>query len=70
MSNPALAAERVLRTPQTKSDIVNFFGIDEKKIEVVYQGCHPDFQKEVDTNTKLKAIEAWNAATPEADKLI
>lgn len=45
---------------QTKSDIVNFFGIDEKKIEVVYQGCHPDFQKEVDTNTKIEVARKYN----------
>ncbi|MCD4794439.1 MAG: glycosyltransferase family 4 protein [Bacteroidales bacterium] len=45
---------------QTKSDIVNFFGIDEKKIDVVYQGCHPNFQKEVDTNTKIEVARKYN----------
>lgn len=29
---------------QTKNDIVQFFGIDERKIDVVYQGCDPIFQ--------------------------
>ncbi len=28
---------------QTKSDIIEFFGIDEKKIRLVYQGCDPQF---------------------------
>jgi glycosyltransferase involved in cell wall biosynthesis len=28
---------------QTKNDIVDFFGIDERKIDVVYQGCDPIF---------------------------
>lgn len=30
---------------QTKLDIVNFFGIPEEKIAVVYQSCHPAFKK-------------------------
>ena len=30
---------------QTKADIINYFGVDEKKISVIYQGCHPVFQQ-------------------------
>lgn len=30
---------------QTKQDIINYFSIDEKKIEVVYQGCNQFFKK-------------------------
>ena len=30
---------------QTKADIVDYFGIEEKKISVIYQGCHPVFQQ-------------------------
>ncbi len=29
---------------QTKKDIIHFFGIEESKIEVVYQGCHQVFK--------------------------
>ena len=31
---------------QTKSDIIKYFGIKKDKIEVIYQGCNPIFQKE------------------------
>ena len=31
---------------QTKEDIIHFFDIDEEKIQVIYQGCHPNFSKE------------------------
>ncbi len=29
---------------QTKDDIIHFLGVSESKIEVVYQGCHPNFK--------------------------
>ncbi len=45
---------------QTKSDIVNFIGIDENKIEVVYQGCNACFQKEVDTKKKIEVAQKYN----------
>jgi glycosyltransferase involved in cell wall biosynthesis len=31
---------------QTKRDIIEFFGVDEKKIRLVYQGCHAQFYRE------------------------
>lgn len=43
---------------QTKNDIVNFFKIDQNKIEVVYQGCNDIFKQtiseEVSETTKKK----------------
>ncbi|MCF6366365.1 MAG: glycosyltransferase family 4 protein [Bacteroidales bacterium] len=45
---------------QTKSDIVNFLGIDENKIEVVYQGCNSVFQKEVETKKKIEVTQKYN----------
>lgn len=30
---------------QTKTDVVEFFGIDPKKIKVIYQGCHDVFKQ-------------------------
>jgi glycosyltransferase involved in cell wall biosynthesis len=37
-------ADRIIAiSRQTADDIVEFFGTDRNKIEVIYQGCHPDF---------------------------
>ena len=38
---------------QTKKDIINYFSIDEQKIEVVYQGCNQVFKKSSYDNYKL-----------------
>ena len=39
-------ADKILATSiQTKQDIIEFLKIDPAKIEVVYQGCHPNFKK-------------------------
>lgn len=41
-------ADKVIAvSQQTADDIIRFLGISEKKIEVVYQGCHQNFKKEV-----------------------
>ncbi len=37
---------------QTASDIQEFFGTDRSKIEVVYQGCNPAFNREVNNSEK------------------
>ncbi len=37
---------------QTKDDIVHFLKTDPRKIDVVYQGCHPNFKKKVSTDVK------------------
>lgn len=39
----------------TKRDIIRFFHIPEKKIEVIYQGCDSSFQKTASADTKKKA---------------
>lgn len=36
----------------TKRDIIIFFGIDEQKIDVVYQGCQPIFEQEASIGQK------------------
>ena len=39
-------ADRVIAiSEQTKQDIVEFLGVDETKISVIYQGCHPAFKQ-------------------------
>jgi len=43
-------ADRIIAiSKQTKKDIIEFFGTDPNKIDVVYQGCNPAFQKKADT---------------------
>lgn len=38
-------ADKVIAiSEQTKKDIVDFYNIDSKKIDVIYQGCHPAFK--------------------------
>ena len=38
---------------QTKKDIINYFSIDEQKIEVIYQGCNNAFKKSDYDNYEL-----------------
>jgi glycosyltransferase involved in cell wall biosynthesis len=45
---------------QTKQDIIDFFLIPEKKIEVVYQGCNKVFQDEISENIKQKTLAKHN----------
>lgn len=43
----AQVADKVIAiSEQTKKDIVNYLGVSETKIEVVYQGCHSCFQED------------------------
>jgi glycosyltransferase involved in cell wall biosynthesis len=44
----------------TKRDIISFFNIPAEKIEVVYQGCHPDFQKEATAEKKKEITEKYH----------
>ena len=45
---------------QTKSDIINFLEIDDKKTDVVYQGCNTIFYKEADTAEKIEITQKYN----------
>ncbi len=45
---------------QTKQDVVNFFHVDEKKIDVVYQTCHPDFMEKVSEEQKNQIRRKYN----------
>ncbi|RRN76620.1 glycosyltransferase family 1 protein, partial [Pseudoxanthomonas sp. SGD-10] len=50
-------ANRIIAiSQQTKRDIIDFFKIDENKIDVVYQGCHPIF-KERSPGDKLDEVK-------------
>jgi len=48
-------ADKIIATSkQTKEDLINYFNIDENKIEVIYQCCDSLFYKKIDNSTKLK----------------
>ena len=44
---------------QTKQDIIDFFGIDEQKIRLVYQGCNPQFYTQVSDEEKSRIKELY-----------
>jgi len=49
----AINADKIIAiSEQTKRDIVKYLKIDEAKIEVIYQGCHPVFKEEKSANFK------------------
>ena len=45
---------------QTKNDIIEFFGVDESKIEVVYQGCDKVFQSKISTKKIEEVCKKYN----------
>jgi glycosyltransferase involved in cell wall biosynthesis len=45
---------------QTKQDVIEFFGIPEEKIDVVYQGCNDVFHHEVPDKTKREVQKKYN----------
>lgn len=45
---------------QTKNDIIQYFNIDEKKIEVIYQGCNNAFKHLLTDLEKQKIKEKWS----------
>lgn len=54
-------ADRIIAvSQQTKNDLIELWGIDEKKISVVYQGCHPNFCKQVSENQKEMVRKKYN----------
>ena len=54
-------ADRVIAVSDfTKKEIIQYYGIDEKKIDVVYQGCDPVFAKEVSDEVKKDVSERHN----------
>ncbi len=45
---------------QTKQDVIEFFGIPEEKIDVVYQGCNDVFHHDVPDKTKREVQIKYN----------
>lgn len=44
----------------TKRDIVDFFGIDPSKIEVIYQGCDEMFAQEITEADTIRVRQEYN----------
>ena len=49
---------------QTKRDIVGFYDIDDSKVEVIYQDCHPRFHVKADTTTKQEVRQKHHLNFP------
>ncbi len=51
-----IADKIIAISQQTKSDIIEYFGVAAEKVAVIYQGCHPIFQKSLpeDELTRIK----------------
>lgn len=71
------SADRIIAvSQQTASDLMEFLHVDSARIEVVYQGCHPNFKKtitqqqleEVRLRYKLPAEFILNVGTIESRK--
>ena len=53
-------ADRVIAiSEQTRADIIHYFNIPEEKIDVVYQGCDPDFNEQWKDGRKLELSEKY-----------
>ncbi|MBK0382641.1 glycosyltransferase family 4 protein [Pedobacter sp. SD-b] len=48
---------------QTKRDIIHFFGTDEQKIKVIYQGCDPAFYEPISAEAKKTITVKYNLPT-------
>ena len=54
-------ADKVIAiSKQTKNDIIEFYGTDERKIEVVYQTCNEIFKHKADSVTTQKVKAKYN----------
>lgn len=47
---------------QTKSDIVEFYKINPEKIDVIYQGCNPQFSRESSQQQKEEVLKKYGLA--------
>jgi glycosyltransferase involved in cell wall biosynthesis len=45
---------------QTKEDLIQFFGINENKIEIIYQGCNEAFQNQQSIEQKQELKRKWD----------
>jgi glycosyltransferase involved in cell wall biosynthesis len=45
---------------QTKSDLINFFNVEESRVEVIYQNCDPIFRSKVTEQEKTRIRHTYN----------
>ena len=58
MNRSCQSADKIIAvSKQTASDLIEFFHVDPSKIEVIYQGCHPNFIQAV-TQTQLNEVRS------------
>ena len=55
-----IADKIIAISKQTKCDLIEYMGIDEKKIEVVYQGCNPIFRQRVPEEARKNILAKYN----------
>ena len=53
------ATKIVAISQETKNDIVEYLGVDPAKIEVIYQGCDPQFSKILPQDQKQQVLEKY-----------
>ena len=54
-------ADRIIAvSEQTKKDLIELWGIEESKITVIYQGCHPAFCQQVADSQKQAVKKKYN----------
>jgi glycosyltransferase involved in cell wall biosynthesis len=57
----SIKADRVVSVSrQTCNDLVQYFGVDEKKIEIIYQGCNEEFGRKLSVDEKNSVKTKWN----------
>lgn len=60
-SYAARTADTVISiSQQTKKDLIEFFGIEESKISVIYQGCNQAFKVRLTKEEKQQISKRWN----------
>lgn len=55
-----MADKIIAISKQTKQDIMQYIGIDEQKIEVIYQGCHPIFSTKAEAAQQALVREKYH----------
>jgi glycosyltransferase involved in cell wall biosynthesis len=59
--NAVKSADRIIAiSNQTRTDLLELFNTDEKKIKVIYQGCNPWFYHKEKEEARNKIIEKYN----------
>jgi glycosyltransferase involved in cell wall biosynthesis len=57
----SIHADKIIAvSEQTKLDLINFFNVEESRIEVIYQNCDPIFLSEVTEHEKTRIRNTYN----------